>query len=66
MYRTEVDKFKVELEQWKDITQSILLEMFESNKYSYDFKKHIASKKEYISSSWQPDIKYYLEYELLP
>ncbi len=66
MYRNDVDKFKVELEQWVDITQSIIFEIFESYKYGGDFKKHTASRKEYVSSSWQPDIKFYLEFELLP
>lgn len=66
LYRNEVDKFKVELKQWVDITQSIIFEIFESYEYGSDFKKHTASRKDYVSSSWQPDIKFYLEYELLP
>lgn len=66
LHRNEVDKFKVELEQWIDISQSILYEIFDSYKYGSDFGEHTASKKEYMSSNWQPDIKYYLEYKLLP
>jgi hypothetical protein len=64
--RSEIDKFKVELEQWIDITESTLYEIYHSSKYGYDFKNHRASKKEYVSSSWQPDIRYYVEYEVLP
>lgn len=65
-YRSEIDKFKVELEQWIDITESTLYEIYHSYKYGADFKKHRASKREYVNSSWQPDIRHYLEYELLP
>ena len=65
-FRSEIDKFKVELEQWIDITQSTLFEIYHSSKYGSDFKDHRASKREYVSSSWQPDIRFYVEYELLP
>jgi len=66
VYRSEIDKFNVELEQWIDITESTLYEIYHSYKYGSDFKKHRASKREYVDSSWQPNIRYYLEYELLP
>jgi len=66
LYRSEVDKFKMEVNQWIDITQSILYEVFTSPKYGSEFKNLKTSKREYVSSSWQPDIKFYLEYGLLP
>ena len=65
-YCSEIDRFKIELEQWIDISQSALYEIYHSPKYGSDFKNHRASKREYVSSSWQPDIRFYLEYELLP
>ena len=65
-YHSEIDRFKIELEQWIDISQSVLYEIYHSPKFGSDFKNHSASKKEYVSSTWQPDIQFYLEYELLP
>ena len=66
MQRSEVDKFEIEFEQWVNITSSIIYEIFDDYNYGSKFKNHISSKREYVSSSWQPDIKYYLESELLP
>lgn len=66
LYRSDVDKFKIEVNQWTDITQSILYEVFTSPKYGSEFKNLKTSKRKYVDSSWQPDIKFYLEYELLP
>lgn len=66
MLRNEVDNFEIEFEQWVNITGSILYETFDDYKYGSKFKDHISSEREYVGSSWQPDIKYFLERELLP
>ncbi len=66
IHRSEVDKFEIEFEQWVNITGSIIFEIFDDYNYGSKFKDHISSKREYVSSDWQPDIKYYLERQLLP
>jgi len=64
--RNDVDGFKIKYEHWVDITAEILNELFVSTDYSYKFAEQKSSKVEYVSSSWQPDIKYYISKELQP
>ena len=64
--RTDVDSFKINYDHWHDITSETLNEIFVSTDYSYKFRKQKSSKVEYVSSSWQPDIKYYLTKEIKP
>ena len=64
--RSEVDAFKLKYDHWRDITSEILDEIFLSPNYSYKFRHQISSKKEYVNSSWQPDIKYYITKEIQP
>jgi len=64
--RSEIDAFKLQYDHWRDITNEILNEIFLSSDYSYKFRRQISSKKEYVNSSWQPDIKYYITREMQP
>ena len=60
------DNYKSLYEQWVDFTYEILKEIFYSNSYAVDFKKKKSSKVEYVNSSWKPDVKYYLEKQIIP
>jgi hypothetical protein len=64
--RFYVDKIKTDYDQWYEVTNSLLLDIFESSTYAYNFRQTKSSKKEYVNSNWQPNIKFYLTYELLP
>lgn len=63
---SEVDSFKLKYDHWHDITSETLNEIFHSSNYSYKFRHHRSSKVEYVNSSWQPDIKYYITKEIRP
>ncbi len=62
----EIDKFKIDIDQWVEITRSILFEIFDSSVFGHKFYEIRASKEEYVSSSWHPDIKYYITNLLIP
>ena len=64
--RFYVDKIKTEYDQWYEVTNSLLLDIFESSTYAYNFRQTKSSKREYVNPSWQPNIKFYITYELLP
>lgn len=64
--RFYVDKFNTDYKQWYEITNSILIDIYESSNYAYSFRHQKSSKREYVNSSWQPNITYYLTYEMLP
>lgn len=64
--RTEVDNFRMRYEQWRGITIEVLNEVFVSTDYSYKFRQQQSSEVKYVSSSWQPDIEYYIRKELKP
>jgi hypothetical protein len=54
------DLFESTFKQWVDITYSALLKVYKSSKYALEFKEKHSSKREYVNSSWIPDIEYYL------
>lgn len=60
------DKFKIDLKIWTDITFEILTEIFVLREYAHNFHNCSSSKTKYISSSWVPDIQYYIEKQLVP
>ena len=62
----EVDAFKLKYDHWRDITSEVLNEIFVSTDYSYKFRNQKSSKREYVNSSWQPDIKYYITKKMKP
>lgn len=64
--RSDVDGLKIQYDHWHDITSETLNEIFISSDYSYKFRKQKSSQIEYVNSSWQPDIKYYLHKEIKP
>lgn len=64
--RRYVDKVKTDYEQWYEITHSVLMDIFESDKYADKFERIIYSKQKLVGSNWQPDIEYYLVYKLIP
>lgn len=62
--KSNVDTFKIKYDHWQNITSEVLNEVFLSTDYSYKFRKQRSSKAEYVSSSWQPDIEYFLHKEI--
>lgn len=64
--RILIDSFVSEYRQWVDFTSAILLELFESPKYSREFRSKHSTDVKYVDSSWIPDIEYYVEKELIP
>lgn len=60
------DLFESTLRHWVDITYSVLQRIYKSSKYASEFKERHSSKVEYVSSSWIPDIEYYLHRQLVP
>lgn len=59
------DFFESSFNHWVNITYSILLRIYTSSKIAMEFKEKSSSKVEYVGSTWIPDIKYYLEKQLV-
>jgi len=64
--RSEVDNYRMRYEQWRGITIEVLNEIFVSTDYSYKFRTQKSSETKLVSSSWQPDIEYYIRKEIKP
>ena len=60
------DIFKEEYVLWRDLTVEVLNEIFVSPNFSGRFEECKSSKVEYVSADWIPDIKYYIEKQLIP
>ena len=58
------DLFESAFTQWEDITYSTLFKVYKSSKYASEFKEKHSSKVEYVSSTWVPDVEYYLSKQL--
>ncbi len=67
-YRNTIttDNFQIKYKHWEAFTKDILQEIFVDYSYASEFEDHKSSKVEYVSSSWQPDINYYIGTELIP
>lgn len=60
------DNFKILYKHWENFTCEMLRKIFVSSSYASEFVKVQSSKVEYVSSSWIPDIEYYLEKQMTP
>ncbi len=60
------DNFKIRFEYWDSHTQEVLENIFSSVCYRIDFEEHKSSEVEYVSSDWIPDIKYYVNKQIIP
>lgn len=62
----KISNFKVEFNQWVDITQSILYEIYQSEKFGGVFRYHFLKDHDYFYPSENADIERYIIYDLLP
>lgn len=60
------DCFQAIVDQWQRFSFEILQEIFVSASYAYDFEKKKSSQTRLVSSSWKPDIRYYIEHVVVP
>lgn len=60
------DSFQTRVDQWQKFSFETLQEIFDSSSYAYDFEKKRSSQTRLVSSSWKPDIRYYIDNVIVP
>jgi hypothetical protein len=60
------DNFEVKFKHWVDFAIEALKEIFESSSFAYEFSEHRSSEITYVSSSWIPDVEYYVSKQIIP